>query len=186
MLEIKTQIEEKIKDSFDLFSLPLKSQFRYFQFSGISDGSLLAPNFNQADIRGRSLVIKSIKIIPYYSANAASFQDFYLTDGVTTNEELLPQRCRVNRIFDQYTLGCFLSILINGSRLQMFPEGVPLGVNDAAGNCSIDLDLDNIFFKYNAKIDSFNVSLDAQIFIDLVNGVTDNPFVKVFVGCYLI
>lgn len=186
MLEIKTQIEEKIKDSFDLFSLPLKSQFRYFQFNGLADGTLLIPNFSLADIQGKTVVIKSIKIVPYYPPGLNIYQDFYLTDGVTTNEELIGGSVRINRLFDDYGTGCILSLILNGSSIPMFPTNAPIVPPFVDGNCTLDLDIDNIFFKYNAKLISFDVSVNALIVSDLENNTTVNPQVKVFVGCYLI
>jgi hypothetical protein len=177
------EVNEKIKDNFDIFSLPLISKFCLFQFSGRADNSLLTPNYNLVDLQGRTLVIKSIKIVPYYE-NAS--QDFYLTDGVTVNQELIPADTRINRIFDQYSYGCQLSLFLNGSPLQMFPSEVPIVPPAGDGNVPIDLDLDNIFYKYPAKLVSFDMRLDARIYQVLNAPMVMPPLVKVFIGCYLI
>jgi len=173
------------KAAFDLFTLPLISQFRFFQFSGRADNSLLTPNFNLVDIQGKTIVIKSIKIVPYYEANSI---DFYITDGVTINSETIPANCRVNRAFDVYDYGCQLTMLINGSRVPLFPQEVVIVPPAGDGNVPLDLDIDNIFYKHNAKLTSFELRLDAQIFSSIVSTaqVIDQPLVKIFVQCYLI
>jgi len=173
------------KAAFDLFTLPLISQFRLFQFSGRADNSILTPNFNPVDILGKTIVIKSIKIVPYYEANSI---DFYVTDGVALNSETIPANCRINRAFDVYDYGCQLTMLINGSRVPLFPNEVVIVPPAADGNVPIDLDIDNIFYKHNAKLTSFEMRLDAQIFSSIVSTaqVIDQPLVKIFVQCYLI
>jgi hypothetical protein len=173
------------KAAFDLFTLPLISQFRFFQFSGRADNSILTPNFAINDILGKTLVIKGIKIVPYYEANSI---DFYTNDGVTISSETIPANCRVNRAFDVYDFGCQLTLELNGSRVQMFPNEVVIAPPAGDGNVPIDLDIDNIFFKYDAKLTSFNIRLDAQIFSSIVSTaqVIDQPLVKIFVQCYLI
>jgi len=174
---------DKLKDLFGYMSLPLISQFRVFQFSGRADNSLLTPNFNLVDIQGRILVIKGIKIVPYYEDASV---DLFLSDGVTDNAETIPANCRVNRIFDVYDYGCQLSVFLNGTRLAMFPTEVFIIPPAGDGNVPIDLDIDNIFYKYPEKIQTFDMSLDAQIFEDILNNTVDNPLVKIFVQCYLI
>lgn len=179
------KINELNKAAFDLFTLPLISQFRYFQFSGRADNSILTPNFNLVDIQGKTIVIKGIKIVPYYEANSI---DFYVTDGVTTNTETIPANCRVNRAFDVYDFGCQLTVELNGARVPLFPNEVVIVPPAGDGNVPIDLDVDNIFYKHNAKLTSFNIRLDAQIFSSIVSTaqVIDQPLVKIFVQCYLI
>lgn len=187
---IYTSREQKIKDdkiekAIDIFSLPLISQFRLFQFSGRADNSILLPNFNIVDIAQRILVIKGIKIVPYYEDNSI---DLYLTDGVTINSETIPANCRIDRVFDVYDYGCQLSIFINGGRIPLFPIEVAVVPPQADGNVPLDLDLDNIYYKFPEKITSLEVRLDAQIFESIVSSaqVLDNPLVKVFMQCYLI
>ncbi len=178
-------VKEKREDmALDLFTLPLISQFRLFQFSGLADNTFLTGNFVPADIQGKTIVIKSIKIIPYYQIAS---EDFFIDDGATQNIETIPANCRVNRVFDVYDYGCQLSLLINGSRVPMFPSEVLIVPPAADGNVPLDLDLDNIYYKYPAALTDLQVSIDAQIFTALFAppkvGV---PNVKVFIGCYLI
>ena len=186
MTQILNEMNKQIQDNLDLFSLPLKSKFRYFCFNGLADGSDLFPNFIPADIQGKTLVIKSIKIVGFYPVGAGTHQDFYVTDGVTTNEELLPGNCRINRLFDLYSNGTVLSIFLNGSAVQILPTSAPIVPPFVTGNCTLDLDLDNVYFKFGAKLTSFNVSVISEIFDDLVTPGTTVPNVKVFIGCYLI
>lgn len=172
---------------FDLFTLPLISKFKYLQFNGLADGTPLVPNFNQADLNGRLLIIKGIKIVPYYPAGGAINQDFYITDGVTTNQELITGNTNINRLFEDYGYGCKLQISISGTPLDMFPQFTPIVPPFVGGNCPLDLDIDNIYYKYPEKISSLNISVDASIFniIDAAAAVVV-PNVKVFVQCYLI
>jgi len=170
----------------DVFSLPLISQFRYYQFNGLADGTVLVPNFNPADVLGKTIVIKSVKIVPYYQAGAVVNQDFYITDGATVNEELLPGNCRVNRLFDVYSYGCLLELLINGSAVPVFPNSAPIVPPLVGGNCTLDLDIDNLFYKHSVKANSLDVTCDAQIFNVLNVPAIVIPNVKVFIGCYLI
>lgn len=192
MTLIKNQIDQSLKSSLDaaaskldLFTLPLISQFRLFQFSGRADNSLLTPNFNLVDIIGKTLVLKAIKIVPYYEAASI---DFFINDGATTSSETIAANCRINRIFDVYDFGCQLTVFINGSRVPLFPNEVVIVPPAGDGNVPLDLDIDNIYYKHNAKLTSFDISLDAQMFQSIINTapVIDQPLVKIFVQCYLI
>ena len=176
--------DDKFEKALDIFSLPLISQYRFYQFSGRADNSLLTPNFNLADIQNRILVIKGIKIVPYYEDASI---DLTLSDGVTVNNETIPANCRINRIFDVYDYGCQLTVIINGGAVPLFPQEVVIVPPFADGNVPIDLDLDNIFYKFPERITNFQMRLDAQIFESIVGGgAVDNPLVKIFVQCYLI
>jgi hypothetical protein len=174
--------DEKIEKVLDIFSLPLISQFRFFQFSGRADNTNLTPNFAPVDIQGRYIVIKAIKIVPYYEAAAV---DLFLTDGVTINSETIPAQSRVNRIFDVYDFGCQLTLLINGSPVELFPSEVVIVPPAGDGNVPLDLDLDNIFYKFPAKLTSLDMRLDAQMFNNIQASVVDQPLVKIFLQCYL-
>lgn len=181
--EINKHTDEKINSSVDLFSLPMTAQFRLIQFSGRADNSDLVGNFNPIDLQGRSIVIKGIKIVPYYENIS---QDFYLSDGVTVNQELLPANCRINRIFDVYDYGCQLTLLINGSPVALFPSEVLIVPPAGDGNIPLDLDIDNLFYRYPAKLVSLAMRLDARIFQTLNVPVEVAPVVKIFLQCYLI
>jgi hypothetical protein len=190
VLPVYTDSKKEIKiqeqlENIDLYQLPLISKFKFFQFSGRADNSFLTGNFNPADLQGKIIVIKSIKIVPYYEAAS---QDFFVTDGVTVNQELIPANCRINRIFDVYDYGCQFSLLLNGSRVPIFPTEVVIAPPAGDGNIPLDLDLDNIFFKYPEKLANpfIQMQLDAQIFQTLNAPAADQPLVKVFMQCYLI
>lgn len=178
----ETSEGKQLTKAIDLLTLPLISQFRYFQFSGLADNNFLTPNFSVADIQGRMIVIKGIKIVPYYDVAAV---DLFLTDGVTTNAETIPGNTRINRIFDVYDYGVQLSIFLNGGLISMFPTEVLIAPPAADGNVSIDLDIDNIYYKFPAKLTDFQIRVDGQIVNDIENNVIDIPNVKVFVQCYI-
>lgn len=179
------EIEKRIDKALDLFTLPLISQYRLYQFSGRADGSILTANFTPVDILGKTIVIKGIKIVPYYEDASI---DFYVTDGVTQNAETIAANCRINRVFDVYDVGCILNVFINGSRVPLFPSPAVIFAPAGDGNVPLDLDIDNIYYKHDAKLTSFNISLTAQIFESIISTapVADNPLVKIFVQCYLI
>jgi hypothetical protein len=179
-----TNQDSKFEKVLDIFALPLISQFRFFQFSGRADNANLTPNFAPVDIQGRYIVIKALKIVPYYEANSI---DLYLNDGATTTSETIPGNARINRIFDVYDFGCQLTLLINGSPVELFPSEVLIVPPAGDGNVPLDLDLDNIFYKFPAKLTSLDIRLDAQIFSDIRTAAPqmDQPLVKVFLQCYL-
>lgn len=174
---------QTIIKTFDMLNLPFISKFKVFQFSGLADNNNLTPNFNLVDIQSRYLVIKAIKIVPYYANNSI---DLFLTDGVTTNSETIPANLRINRLFDVYDYGVQLSVIINGSRIDMFPTEVAIVPPAADGNVPMDLDLDNIYYKFPEKISSFDIALDGRICEDIEGNAQAVPNVKVFVQCYLI
>jgi hypothetical protein len=179
--------ESNLLNAIDLITLPLISQFRIFQFSGLANDAILTPNFLPADLNGRYIVIKAVKIVPYYDAAAV---DFFVDDGAgTVNAETIPANTRINRIFDVYDYGCQLTLEINGGRVPMFPNEVPIAAPAADGNVPLDLDIDNIFYKYPEKLEGINplnIRLDAQIVNDINNDIVDVPNVKIFLQCYLI
>ena len=174
---------QTIIKTFDMLNLPFISKFKLFQFSGLADNNNLTPNFNLVDIQSRYLIIKAIKVVPYYASNTT---DLFLTDGVTTNIETIPKNLRVNRLFDVYDYGVQLSVFINGSRIDMFPTEAAIIPPAADGNIPMDLDLDNIYYKFPEKINSFDIAIDGQICEDLLAPAYATPNVKVFVQCYLI
>lgn len=184
--QAKQALDKTVSQALDLFTLPLISQFRYFQFNGLADGTPLVPNFQAADVLGKTIVIKSVRIVPYYVAGGVVNQDFYVTDGATINQELIGGNCRINRLFDVFSYGCLLEVIINGSALPIFPNSVPIVPPFVGGNSTLDLDVDNIFYKHSVKANSFDVTVDAQIFNVLNVPAIVVPNVKVFIGCYLI
>lgn len=171
------------KNEIDLFTLPFKSQFKYLQFNGLADGTPLVPNFDPASIVGRDLILKAVRIVAY---NDSPQVDLFLTDGVTTNSETIPANARINRLFDSFGDGTELLININGSIIPVFQNFTPFVPPLVGGNVPLDLDIDNIFYQYGAKIVSLNVSVNTLIFNDIITPTQDIPNVKVFLQCYLI
>lgn len=168
-----------IEQALNLFTLPLISQFKYYQFSGRADNTNLFANFNLADIRNRYLIIKAIKIVPYYEVASI---DLYM--GV--DSETIPALARINRVFDVYDFGSLLTVEINGVAQPIFPsEVLNIGPN-VGGNIPLDLDIDNIYYKYPEKISTFNIRLDSQIFSNIETGAVDQPLVKVFFQVYVL
>ncbi|MBK9285058.1 MAG: hypothetical protein IPM51_12195 [Sphingobacteriaceae bacterium] len=168
--------------ALDLFSLPLISQFKVYQFSGRADNSDLVGNIPQTDIQGRSIVVKGIRIVSYYENNSI---DLYVDDGGTTAAETIPGNNRINRLFEVYDFGCQLTFFINNAPVQLFPAETLIVPPAGDGNVPLDLDIDNIFYKYPEKIQSIGFRVDARITEDILNNVVQPPLVKVFLQCYI-
>jgi hypothetical protein len=98
--EVSDQVEKKLTDKLDLFNLPLKSQYKMLLFSGRADGTDLVPGFDFQIINNKKVVIKSIKIVPYYFGIGV---DISLDDGAGTviNENTYANQ-RINRLFDDF------------------------------------------------------------------------------------
>jgi hypothetical protein len=180
---MNNNIEKRISNlekMMEVFGLPLISEYRVLAFHGLADGTplTLSNGITIADIRNRIFVLKSLKIIPYYSANGI---DISLTDGVTTTNEITFNNTRVERVFDFITVGTFLSVAINGSNLPMFHN-----VGGAAGGYPLDLFIDNILYKFPEKLQTLGVSVNSRAVLDLTTGAADTPNVKVIIECYLI
>jgi hypothetical protein len=165
----------KITDT--VADLPLKSQYKLFMWYGQANGANLTPAFQPVDIQSRIVVIKAIKIVPYYNAEAA---DFFVSDGVDFWTETIPLLTRMDRVFDLYSTSAQIRIIINGAAVPVFTYD-----NTLVG-LPLDLDLDNIFYKFPEKIQSWDVSVAAEVY-DLANPpVAVTPLVKVLIECYLL
>jgi len=179
---------KKIDLALDLLTLPLISKFKCLQFNGLADGTPLVPNFSMLGIAGRYFILKAIRIVPEYSGGGNTFVDFYTTDGVSVFREFLPGNTRINRLFDVSSFGTTFDFLLNNSSTDIFPLFAPIVPPFVGGNVPLDLDIDNIFYKYPEKIESIGCSVNARIFgvIDPVLPVESTPNVKVFIQCYLL
>jgi hypothetical protein len=159
-------------EELDLISLPFKSTYRVLSWQGASDGTVLTPDFNIIDIEGKFIVIKSFKIIPYYQDASV---DLFVSDGVTDNEETIPATARIDRVFDIFGSGTNIVMLINGGQVNLFNAVFPL-----------DLDLQNIYYKYPEKVQTLQLQITALIFENINTSVTDNANLKVNMEVYLI
>jgi hypothetical protein len=173
MLKDKLEICFPESDAeLDLLTLPFKSTYRVLSWKGAANGvAVLTPDFNILDIEGKILVIKSFKIIPYYAVAAI---DMFVSDGVTTNSETIPAQGRIDRIFDTFT-STIITLKINGTPLNFFNAAFPL-----------DVDLQNIYYKYPEKIQDISLIINSAIIVNLVTGGQSNPNVKVNMEVYLI
>lgn len=176
---------DQIEKALDLVTLPLNSQFKFLQFSGLADGTNLVQNFPPDLLPGRVIVIKAIKVLPYYSADSI---DFSITDGVTTNSETVRVDSRVNRVFDEAYKSNRFFLDINGRAVDLFPVFTPGAILPPVelGNIPMDLDVDNIFYKFPEKITSLQIRLNGRISSNVTTGADQTPFVKVWMQCYLI
>jgi len=183
------EVFKNLKTLFDVFTgaldryaLPLTSQYRILEFGGLADGITdLAPNFLPADVAGRTLVIKAIRIKSFYSEVAGNV-DFSITDGVSTFNETIPTLHSIERLFEFFGASPYLQIFINGSTVPIVQDPNA----NLIGNIPLDLNVDNIFYRYPEKIESFNVRLNAVILHNIPLGLQSNPQVKIWFECYLI
>lgn len=163
---------ESESTDLDLLSLPFKSSYRVLSWTGASDGNSLTPNFNVDDLIGKIMIIKSFKIIPYYQNPSV---DMYVSDGVTDFEETIPADSRIDRVFDDYTNGSTIVMTINGGQVNLFNAVFPL-----------DVDLQNIYFKYPEKIQSLSLSVLGMIIENINTGATNNANIKVNMEVYIV
>lgn len=178
--QIKNIIDQELKDlkgGLSLLNLPLISQYRVLLFTGLADGTDLSLGFNLENVAGRTIVIKSFKIYPYYNGNGV---DLSLNDGAgTVYNELVYNLSRINRIFDDFVSSGTFRFIINGVSIPIFlQEGLP--------GYPIDLQLDNIFYLYPEKIETLSMQIVGNTIQDLTTGALVRPNVKVVVECYLI
>lgn len=172
---IEKEVDKKLKESLSIFSLPLISQYKVFSFHGRADGTDLTLGFNIEDIVGRILVLKSLKIYPYYFGTG---NDIWLFDGVTNSVEATYNNQRINKITDDLVAGTKIDLFINGGLCNIFLNtGIKL---------PLDISLDNIFYKHPEKIASISMRVTSSVINDLTTGALVNPNVKVVVECYLL
>ncbi len=171
--KINAAIDEKLNAGFNVFNIPLKSQYTVLSFEGLADGTILTPKFNADLIQTRRLVIKSFRVVPYYSVESL---DIWLDDGVNpVTTETLPAHTRINRIFDDFVFGTTIEFLINGSTINWFPGG---------NGYNLDLWLDNIFYKYPAAVNTMEVYINSRVYGAVAGLVA--PEVKVLIECYIV
>lgn len=178
-IEINRQVNSEIgilKESLDLINLPLKSQYKILAWQGTSDGTLLTPQFDVNILIGRSIVIKSFRIIPYYPPGLNPMIDIAFSDGTT---ETIPNSSRINRLFDVGTVGTGVTFLMNGTNV-IFDSLIALPL-------PLDLWIDNIYYKYPQRLgtNAITLSVDGDVVTDLSLGTVAACTVKVIVECYL-
>ncbi len=168
--------EEKLSFT-SLLELPLKSHYRVITFFGAADGAILNQGFDIAALQQRTLVIKSVKLIPY-NATIGTIVDFFVTDGVTNNEEILPVESRLPRVIDNFTSGTVIDFLINGVPIGIFPSA-------GVGGYPIDLHVDNIYYWFKERVETFDISITGFI-SHARTGALITPNMKVVVEIYLL
>jgi hypothetical protein len=177
--QIKTEISKQINDQFkglkeamELFTLPFKSQYMVLSWDGAANGTALAlgGGWTVADITNRTMIIKSVRLIPYYSADGI---DFNFSDGTTAN---VWNNTRIERLFDFITVGTNLTLTINDMPQSMFK----------ANDYNADLFIDNIFYKYPEKIQNIAVQCNMRVVQDMSTGAAATPNVRVVMEVYLI
>jgi hypothetical protein len=146
----------------DLLSLPLISQYRVLSFTGVSNG-ILVNNFDPAVVFGKYIVIKSLKVYPYANGNVV---DIFLDDGAgNVFKETQIVNSRLNRIFD---------VSVGGLDLQLFFNGSNISFSQRFGTLvepyPLDLNLDNIFYRFPEKIQTIQMIANALIYTDMQAG----------------
>lgn len=178
--QIKKYIDEKFDENskvLNLLTLPLVSQYRVYVFAGTTNLSTLDLMFDLNEVRGRYIVIKSIKIDYYRDPGGSAIADIAFSDG--TNEDLATS-VRINRVFDLSDTSMDIKMKINGTDCGIF------GNNVSNVSYPADLFLDNIYFKYNSKVQDWSFRVNGG----LATAPDDNTlcvvFAKVTIECYLI
>lgn len=171
---IDIAVEKRLSETLSIFNLPLISKYKVFSFSGRANGALLSLNFSIDEILGRLVTVKSIRIIPYYFGVG---NDIWLFDGVTNSVEATYNNQRIVHLLDDFVSGTKIDFLINGGNTGIFPDTGVL--------YPLDINLDNIFYKYPEKIQSINFQITSNVINDLTTGALVNPNIKVLVECYV-
>jgi len=174
--EVARQLDAALSREFDLFNLPLKSRYNVLMFNGRADGTDLTPGFNANQVAGRTFVLKSLRIIPYYFGVGV---DISLDDGAgSVMNEATYNNQRINRLFDDFVSGTRIDFLINGNTVDMFPG--------SAQFFPLDVWFDSIMYKHPAKIETLSCRVLSRVINDLTTGALVAPNVKVMIECYLI
>ncbi|MCH8035304.1 MAG: hypothetical protein IH950_16315 [Bacteroidetes bacterium] len=164
-----------------ILDLPLKSDYRALLWTGLADGTNLTLRFAIGDLVGRSIVLKSFSIYPYTSQAS---EDFFVEDSGATEQwvETIAIEYRMNRIFDAFEEGTKVNLLFNGVQSNIFFN---TGISLTHG-FPLDLSLDNIFYKFPAKIQTWDIQINARAIVNLQAGMDASPNVKVVCECYIL
>lgn len=172
--ELETRSYSKLED------IILNSTFRVLPFFGQADGTNLTHQFSDSFFINKSILIKTIKFIPYYSSDAI---DISFSDGTT---ETIPDSFRVERVFDPSSGGGVfiaphsVNILINGS-----PAILSVDPTNDPGCIPPDYVLDNIYYL-KKDVQSIDVNIIQEVLSDFTApGTTITPNIKVFIECYI-
>ena len=159
------------------------NNFRVISFEGTTDGTDLTLNTSIDFLKKKTLTIKRIKL------------DFYSPDGTpivnaiqsTTYPAYAPGTYLISPdkglllpfFVSNYDAGLVVQLKLNGS-IQSFFENSTNGM-------TTDLDLDNLFIKYPATLQSLSCSVTLSLPEDFTAGVitTTNVWVKVTMEVYL-
>lgn len=162
---------EKKKSIEDII---LKSEFVVLGFFGLADGNAnLSKSFDDSIFNSKKVLIKSLRIVPYYSANSI---DMLFSDGTS---ETIVAGTRINRVFDSYTgaVASYLRLLIN-SKSEIFKTTSAAVVNLLPS----DFEMDNIYALYE-QVSTMNILC---YFEDSgADNSPTNPNVKVYIECYI-
>jgi len=164
-----------------IFSVALQSTYKLLSFEGLADGSVMTPQFDLNEIQGKTLIIKSIRLIPYAPAGGA-ITDISLDDGASTFVETLGGNIRLDRITDYFTEGTAIRLLLNGSPCTIFSTVF----TNTTGQYIPDLWEDNIFYKFPTKLQTIELAIFSTVSDNLVTPTASViPNMRVLIGCYL-
>ena len=173
--------QKQDEKELSIFSVALQNQYRLLSFEGLADGTNMTPQFDIQELRGKELIIKSIRLIPY-APGGGGIVDISLTDGVSTFIETLGGNIRLDRITDLFNEGTSIRILINGTPCPIFSQNF----SNATGQYIPDLWEDNIFYRYPAKLEQISCAIFSTVTNNLVTpGASVVLNMRVLIGCYL-
>lgn len=175
MLDKIQSLEKKINslERNSLDRIILKSRFNVLGFFGQANGAVLTKAFDDGVFRNKNILLKGLKIVPYYSDDS---MDLNFSDGTT--EEIL-EDVRINRIFDSYAgaTSSYLRLLVNGGN-KIFN----VANNGTVDRLPSDYEIDSVYALFEnvtqLNIDCFFENMSLGV------GVT-NPYVKIYLQCYV-
>ena len=173
-----TELEKKLIDlekrSFSkLEDIILKADFKILCFYGLADGNAnLTHAFDDTLIQNKTILIKAVKIFPYYKDATV---DVEFSDGTT---ETIAAGVRVNRVFDTYSgaAAARFDLLVNSAPV-IFNQGTNFNLLPS------DYEFDNAY-KLIKNVNTIDVNCYFEQ-ADPSDSATTNPNVKVYLECYL-
>lgn len=183
--ELKKCINDEINNKFykliekinPIENIIAHSKYYCLAFAGVtslSDLIILPNQFDLTVILQKRLMIKSIKSIVYANAPVIDKKDSL---GVT---EIVPTGLRLQRIPENFANSIRLEIKINGQTVNLFP----FITSPLLSYIPLDIAVDNIFYIYKDKIETFEVASLGYVITDWEALNSDTFYHTILIECY--
>lgn len=172
------ELEKRIAtlENNSLSNIILNSQYYCIGFAGTADNTNLSKRFDDSILKNKRMLIKSVRLIPFAQVET---QELY--NNTSGDVFTIPASARINKSIDDITQGAKISIIINGTEINLFTS---TSLNNNQSH-PFDLFCDNIYFNQKSVVSSIDVRINGQLFIDLLTPATGIPLIKVFIELYV-